>query len=268
MYTLYGAPHSLYTGKVRSYLRKQGIAYVEKSPSDPAFRSEILPQIGRSIIPVLVCPDGRVVQDSVDIFAHLEAQGVRLTAKPPGLKQQLLAHIVELYASLGMTRHAMHYRWSYLADQEAFLLDAFGAGAGTDAAVKVMSRMASYLPPLGVTSATAPLIEASYEALLGILEAHFARHPYLLGAQPSLGDYGLLGPMFAHLGRDPVPAGIMKRKAPKVFRWVERMNAPDLDMPEYRAQPAGYLAGDEIPDTLAPCCRTWPPNSSLRSPTS
>ena len=28
-YTLYGAPASLYTGKARSYLRTQGIAFVE-----------------------------------------------------------------------------------------------------------------------------------------------------------------------------------------------------------------------------------------------
>ena len=31
-YTLYGAPVSLYTGKVRSYLRKQGIDFVERMP--------------------------------------------------------------------------------------------------------------------------------------------------------------------------------------------------------------------------------------------
>ena len=255
MYTLFGAPHSLYTGKVRAYLRKQGVPYVEKMPSDPVFREMILPQIGRSIIPVLLCPDGRVIQDSVDIIDHFETQGARLSAWPPGLKQQLAAHVLELYGSMGMTRHAMHYRWSFLPEQERFLLDAFGAGSGSDAAARVMARMASYLPPLGVTSETAPLIERSFEDLLDILDRHFAHHPYLLGAQPSLGDYGLLGPMFAHLGRDPVPAGVMKRRAPKVCRWVERMNAPDLDMPEYGNHPPGYLAGDALPDTLAPLLR-------------
>ena len=80
----------------------------------------------------------------------------------------------------------------------------------------------------------------------------FRPTPYLLGGQPSIGDYGLLGPLFAHLGRDPVPAGIMKRRAPKVFRWVERMNAPDPDLPEYGAYPASYLPEDELPDTLPP----------------
>ena len=31
-YTLYGAPLSLYTGKARSYLRRQGIAFREEQP--------------------------------------------------------------------------------------------------------------------------------------------------------------------------------------------------------------------------------------------
>lgn len=249
---LYGAPHSLYTGKTRSYLRKQGIAYVERA-GDPRFRSEVVPAIGRGIIPVVELPDGTFVQDTVDILDHFERAGARVSAYPAGPRQRILAHIAELYAVVGLTRHAMHYRWSYADVQDRFLTDAFTGGSGDPAAV--MARMRSYLPMLGVTPATVPAIEASYIALLDLLEAHFASHPYLFGGQPSLGDYGLLGPLFAHLGRDPVPADIMKRRAPKVFRWVERMNAPDADIPEYGDYPTAYLAGDEIPATLEPLYR-------------
>ncbi len=32
-YVMYGAEYSLYSGKLRSYLRKKGIPFVEKSPS-------------------------------------------------------------------------------------------------------------------------------------------------------------------------------------------------------------------------------------------
>ena len=73
-----------------------------------------------------------------------------------------------------------------------------------------MQQMNSYLPVLGVTAETAPAIEASYEALLGILEQHFASHPYLLGGRPSIADFGLMAPLFAHLSRDPVPSNLMK----------------------------------------------------------
>ena len=37
------------------------------------------------------------------------------------------------------------------------------------------------------------------------LDRHFASHRFLFGDRPSLGDYGLIGPLYAHLGRDPWP---------------------------------------------------------------
>lgn len=252
---LYGAPHSLYTGKTRAYLRKQGIRYVERVTADPRFRSEVVPVIGRGIIPVVVLPDGTVVQDTVEILDWFERAGVPNSAYPPGARQRVLAHVAELYAVVVLTRHAMHYRWSYASEQDQFLADAFASGSGTASADQVMQRMQSYLPILGVTQATIPAIEASYLELLDLLEAHFAEHPYLFGGQPSLGDYGLLGPLFAHLGRDPVPADLMKRRAPKVFRWLERMNASDPDMPEYGERNAGYLPDDAVPATLEPLFR-------------
>ncbi|MFL9841610.1 glutathione S-transferase family protein [Sphingomonas sp. ST-64] len=247
---LYGAPHSLYTGKTRAYLRKQGIFYIERSTADPRFRNEVVPAIGRGIIPVVVLTDGTIIQDTVDILDHFERKGVPLTAYPEGALQRVLAHIAELYAVAGLTRHAMHYRWTYAKEQERFLADAFAPVSGGASAGQVMARMQSYLPMLGVTPETRSAIETSYETLLDLLEAHFADHPYLFGGQPSVGDYGLLGPLFAHLGRDPVPAGLMKTRAPRVFRWVERMNAPDADMPEYPDYPAGFLTGDTVPETL------------------
>jgi hypothetical protein len=52
-YKLYGMPGSLYTGKVRSYLIKQGIDFDNRAVGEPRFRAEILSQIGRWIIPVV-----------------------------------------------------------------------------------------------------------------------------------------------------------------------------------------------------------------------
>ncbi len=244
---LYGMPHSLYTGKTRSYLRKQGIRYEERVP-DALFVQRVLPEIGRAIFPVVVLPGGEIVQDTVAIVDRLEQQGMPLTAYPAGPRQRAAACLIELFAVVGLTRHAMHYRWSYRDEQEHFLIDQFSA-AGGDRAVAVMAKMNSYLPMLGVSAETIPEIEQSYAELLDLLEAHFSQHPYLLGGQPSVGDYGLLGPLFAHLGRDPVPADIMKRRAPKVFRWTERMNAADADTPEFPGHTAGFVPDDEVPAT-------------------
>ncbi len=252
---LYGLPHSLYTGKVRAYLRKQGIAYREVPPADSRFAGEIVPRIGRGIIPVVELPDGAVIQDTVDIIDHFAAAGQLYAAYPAGPRQRTVAHLFELYAVIGLTRHAMHYRWSYLGQQEEFLRDAFGVGGDPERTAKTMARMHSYLPMLGVTPETIPEIERSYRELLAGLNAHFAQQPYLLGGLPSIGDYALFGPLFAHLGRDPVPLAIMQHEAPKVFRWVERMHAPDLDTVEYGDVAADYLAGDGIAETLGPVLR-------------
>ncbi|UZD65252.1 glutathione S-transferase family protein [Marinobacter sp. AN1] len=255
VHRLYGVPHSLYTGIARCYLRTQGIEYVELPTSHPDFAGRIMPVIQRSIIPVLETTGGEVVQDSLDIIDHFERQGVRYSAYPQGLLQSVLGVIITYYGTQALLPHAMHYRWTYRDRQEGFLRDQFAAGIGPEMADKVMSRMNSYLPQLGVTDHTIPEIEASFEQLLETLNAHFAEHPYLFGGRPSLADYGLIGPMFAHLGRDPVPENLMKTRAPKVFRWVERMTAPGLDTPEFPDYGDDFLPSDAIPETLEPLLR-------------
>jgi hypothetical protein len=59
----------------------------------------------------------------------------------------------------------------------------------------------------------------------------------------------LIGPLYAHLGRDPVPKALMQERAPNVYAWVERMNNP-------RPLSGEFLADDAIPDTLLPLLAT------------
>jgi hypothetical protein len=56
--------------------------------------------------------------------------------------------------------------------------------------------------------------------------------------------------MYAHLGRDPYPARLMQQRAPRVYRWVERMNRADQDAPEYFVAGTDFLADDEVPESL------------------
>jgi hypothetical protein len=106
------------------------------------------------------------------------------------------------------------------------------------------------LPAWGVTAATIPTIEASLEEGLKILDAHFSRHPYLLGGRPSLADFGFMAPFFAHLSRDPHLSAVMKAHGPRVYRWTERMNLAgfvDGGFPDVAPE---YFPDDQIPDTL------------------
>lgn len=248
-YILYGLPHSLYTGKARCYLRNQGIPYRERSTAHPDYQQRIGPIIQRRIIPVLETPQGEIIQDSADIIDYFDRRDACYPAYPEAPLQRIAAIIIDYYGSQAMLKHAMYYRWSF-PEQSNFLRHAFSHGASGDMVEQIMGRMQSYLPRLGVNADSIPRIEHSYTALLDILQAHFDAHPYLLGGHPTVADYGLIGPLFAHLGRDPVPAHIMATRAPAVHRWVERMTAPDLDVVEFPNSVPELFVDDMIPPTL------------------
>ena len=260
--TIYGAPVGMWTGKIRSYLRKQGIPYIERLPTDQVFQREVMPTVKRFINPVIRFADGAIVQDTADIIDHLERHGyARFSVYPKSPLQYTVARALDLFGGEGLVRAAMHYRWSYRDYNESFLRHEFGlayrAIGMTQSAIEqqldgFMGYLNSYLPKLGITEKTASAIEAAYEDLLAALDAHFRVCPYLLGGQPTVADFGLIANLFAHLGRDPYPADLMKRQAPSVFRWTERMMANDPDMPEFPNAAFALADQDVLPETLSP----------------
>ena len=263
--TLFGAPVGLYTGKVRSYLRKQGIPYVERLPSDPVFEREVMPAIKRFINPVIRMADGTLVQDTVDIIDYLERHGhAAFSVYPAGPLQRLVALALDMFGGDGQVRAAMHYRWSYRSYNERFLRHEFGlsyraAGQSEEAINQqldgFMGYLNAYLPKLGITADSVPAVEAAYVDLLAALDAHFRVQPYLLGGMPTVADFGFIANFFAHLGRDPFPADLMKRTAPSVFRWTERMMTADPDTPEFPHSQFRLSEADELPPTLGPVLR-------------
>jgi hypothetical protein len=127
------------------------------------------------------------------------------------------------------------------------------------------------LRALGMTEKTQAAWEASNERLLDRLEAHFGAHDFALGGRPSLADFGLMGPLYAHLYRDAVPGFRMRTRHPLVAEWVERTNGTNaLNARSYNqklyslgedgalvSEPATsdggeWLADDAIADTLIP----------------
>jgi glutathione S-transferase len=79
-----------------------------------------------------------------------------------------------------------------------------------------MERMRLATAAFGVSPETASLIESAYHELLELLQDHLGGSPYLLGGRPSLADYGLIAPLYAHLSRDPHPSILMKQRAHRV----------------------------------------------------
>lgn len=260
-YTLYGAPVSLYTGKARSYLRKQGIEFVEVSPGSERYLNDIIPIVGRWIIPVLEKPDGTIIQDGADIIDYFEkgdgqAQR-RFPAYPESPALLAISHVFELFGGEGLLRPAMHYRWNFDEENLAFLISEFAlltpSSLTAEQAEQVFlhnsGRMRKAAVSFGVTPETAPLIEAAFHEWLDLFSAHLVDHPYLLGGRPTIGDFGLIAAMWAHLFRDPAPQSLVKRHAPRVGRWVERMTTCEPYEHEYSSS-TDLIDDEAVPETL------------------
>jgi len=94
-------------------------------------------------------------------------------------------------------------------------------------------------------------IEESYGEFLSLLNAHFMNTYYFLGDRPTIADYGLFNPLYAHLARDPKPAHLMKTTASYVWNWVERMNRPE-NLQEHTIDnpPTTMFTSGALPETL------------------
>ncbi len=256
IYTFYGAPLSLYSGKARAYLIKQGIPYRELSPASDQYINHVLPKIHRWLIPVLELPDKTYIQDSTMIIDYFENQQGIPSTLPETPKQKIIALLLDVIGSDGLLRPAMHYRWNFKEDNDDFLEHSFLTlisprnSNRSNAAKKAMDEMRNAGVFFGVTSETSSVIEAAYKDLLDLLDKHFLHHPYLLGGRPSIGDFGLIAPFYGHLSRDPFPSMMMKKCALRVFRWTERMNRSEIDIGEFENYPRAFFDNDEIPETL------------------
>ncbi|WP_337185983.1 glutathione S-transferase N-terminal domain-containing protein [Phenylobacterium sp.] len=255
---LYGAPASLYTAKVRAFLRVRRVAYVERFPSHPRYREVIKPAVESHRIPVAEFADGAILQDSTEILDELERRYPDPVTASMGPRQALATHLLEVVGDRGVSKPAMHFRWSFLKENEDFLVGEFGRSLRFPAPAeeiarlgrRVASKMSGYLPMLGIEPRTIPAIERVYGETLALLDDHFAHHPYFLGGAPSRADYAMMGPLYGHLGRDPKPLHLMQRTAPLVYRWTERINGAEVETPEFPDRRRALPEGDEIPPTL------------------
>lgn len=254
-YTLFGSPISYFTGKVRAYLDWKQLTYDEVLASGEAYRDVILPKVGFPVIPVVVDELGEALQDSTEIIDVLERRHGGPSIVPDGGVQRLAAALLELYGDEWLVIPAMHYRWHHNRD---WALRAFGAlnapHASPEEQLAIGTRRAGPFAQAAVllgaaTPAMQAAIERSYEALLAELDAHFQAMPYALGTRPSMADFGLYGPLYAHQYRDPASGALMRRLAPAVVAWIQRLETQTAPLA------GAFTAGDEVPSTLDPVFR-------------
>lgn len=256
IYTLYGAQISNYTAKVRSYLIFKKVLFQEVVASNYVYDRILVPVIGFRMMPILRTPEGDFLQDSTDIIDAMEKRFPEVPVYPSAPRQHLAALLLEAYAHDWVRIPAMYYRWAFPKYNHDYLIREFGRmyepTAHLDQQIEIGDKGSAWtrerLPSLGVTEKTVPQFEAWAEELLVWLDQHFSTHDYLLGGRPCTADFTFMGPLYGHLYRDPYSTLLLRRIAPNVIRWIERMNSAP-------ASGGSYLPDDEVPASLLPLLR-------------
>ncbi len=249
VYRLFGIELSPYSVKVRSYLRYKEIPH-EWIVRSPATQAEFQKYAKLPLVPLLVTPEGQGLQDSTPILERLEADFPDPAIHPSDPALAFLSALLEEFGDEWGNKWMFHYRWAREIDRQsgaeriARVMAPDAAGEQLAAVVAgVKERMVGRVWFVGSHEGTAHQIEASYRETLGLLERHLGARPYLFGARPAFADFGLWGQLY-NCGSDPTPGAILRREAPSVMAWVERMLEPKAE--------GGFEAWSALAPTLSP----------------
>ena len=234
-YRLLGRTESPYTMKVRSALRYKDLnyAWLDRFRYDRLFRRHARVPL----IPMLFLPDGRSLQDSTPILDYLEAEHPEPSLHPTDPALRFLSELLEEYGDEWGNKLMFHYRWTYPADQQrrgTSLAHGLLAGKhlgwtapllGPLVRRAVIKRMVPRMAFAGANDNNAPILIDSMMQLIDMLEAHLAQRPYLFGARPAYGDFGLWAQLH-QAWSDPSCEALFNQRAPQTVAWIQRMLQP------------------------------------------
>lgn len=227
-----GVPASPYTRKILALLRYRRIPYrvlwgshIEPPAGYPAPKVKLLPTV------YLDTEAGReAIVDSTPIIDLLEGLYQERSVRPHDEVLYFLDLLIEDFADEWLTKSMFHYRWSFNQDaKNAGPYIAYGQNLQFErSAAKRLSedfskRQISRLPLVGSNEVTAPIIEASFKRLVGILDRIIERCGFVLGSQPSAADFAMYGQL-TQLGIvDPTSAQIIATLSPRLRAWLDRV---------------------------------------------
>jgi glutathione S-transferase len=231
VYRIIGAEMSPYSVKVRSYFRYKGIPH-RWMLRNAASQAEFETHARMPIIPLVITPEGVGIQDSTPIIDRVEKQHPEPSIHPDDPMAGFISALIEEFGDEWGNKWMFHYRWARDVDQ----ISSAGRIArmrGPDAseekhaafAGQVRDRMVDRVWFVGSNAANAPHIEAGFHDMLGLLDRHLGTRPYLFGARPAYGDFGLWGQIY-EMWTDPTAGALIGGGAPHVLDWVHRMLWP------------------------------------------
>ncbi|HIF09782.1 MAG TPA: glutathione S-transferase [Sneathiellales bacterium] len=253
-YTLYGVEASYYAAKPRSYLLQKPLPFVDLVADRAVFDEIILPKIGFPVVPVVVTPAGEILQDSSIIIEELEKRHPDNPLIPTTPKKRFVSYLLELFADEWFKIPALHYRWYYDAEFAQRMMGEMNDPAASredqwQVGKKIARQFSSWPKHLGVDENTRRTVELLFLDYLRLLNGHFSEHEFVLGGAPGLADCALMGPLYAHLYRDPYSGKIVRDEAPHVCDWIARMRTPASEDRDSKLSRAAD-AEDEVPTAI------------------
>ena len=236
VYRIFGAEPSPYSMKVLAYFRYKEIPH-EWITRDANTQAEYQKFAKLPLIPAVATPTGEGMQDSTPILEKLEQQFPEPGIHPADPVLAFLSALVEEFGDEWGNKWMFHYRWARDVDRAAAseriartMMPGLAGDELARAAAGIRERMVKRVWFVGSSEATAPAIEESYRDAVSILEAHLGERPFLFGARPAFGDFGLWAQIY-ECWTDPTAGGILRERAPSVVAWVERMLEPEAAGP-------------------------------------
>jgi glutathione S-transferase len=184
------------------------------------------------LIPIVATPEDEGIQDSTPILEKMEARFEEPSIHPGDPALAFLSALVEEFGDEWGNKWMFHYRWARDVDRRSAgerlartMMPGLKGDALTGMAKGIVDRMVGRVGFVGSNERTAPLIEASWNEAVDLLEAHLADRDFLFGGRPAFGDFGLWGQVY-NAWTDPTCGEILNERCPGVVAWVERMLEP------------------------------------------
>ena len=265
---LMGVPGSPYTRKMLAVLRYRHLPYELLYRNSP--RLATLPKPKVELIPIFYLPDAQgvvqAVTDSTPLIRRFEAEVPGRQVRPHDPVIAFIDSVLEDYGDEWLTKPMFHYRWHYAGDihKAGEILPRWRSISGPEdeahaASAQFSRRQIDRLRYVGSSPATAAVIESSYKRFLDAFGAHLQVQPFLLGARPGAGDFGIYGQMTQLAHFDPTPAALTLARAPRVYAWVSLVD----DLSGLAPTEDQWVTRDALPPTLlailAEVARTYLP---------
>jgi glutathione S-transferase len=231
VYRIYGVELSPFSVKIRSFFRYKQIPH-QWIVRNADTMADYQKYAKIPIIPLVVTPDEKGLQDSTPIMDSMEELFPDLSTHPSDPVANFVSLLLEEFGDEWGNKWMFHLRWAREEDR----LSAAGRIASTMApkgneeariAIRgqIIERMTGRVYFVGSNEVTAPQIEQSFLDAIAQLDTHLADRPYLFGGRPAFGDFGLWGQIY-NAWTDPTAAAWIEASAPNVLDWIHRMLNP------------------------------------------